>query len=106
MIRAAGPGTSVAALAFDLHDLYRREPCSQRDAHLPRALSPAAKGRRLHHANFVPGVAVAPVALMQGWAGLAAAICIALVGVALFVVAMLPYWTTEIGVTNHRFIFK
>ena len=50
--------------------------------------------------------AIAPVAMIQGWAGLAAAISIALVGVALFGVAMLPLWTTEIGVTNHRFIFK
>jgi uncharacterized membrane protein YdbT with pleckstrin-like domain len=30
----------------------------------------------------------------------------ALIGVALFLVVMVPLWTTEIGVTNQRFIYK
>ena len=50
--------------------------------------------------------AVAPITAIQGWPSFVAAGAIVLIGFILFTVAMLPLWTTEIGVTNHRFIFK
>ena len=46
--------------------------------------------------------AVAMVAQGFGWVGL----IIALVGGVLFVAVMLPIWTTEIGVTTQRLIYK
>jgi Bacterial PH domain len=51
-------------------------------------------------------VAAASLALLQGsLAALGTALALA-IGLVFFVAMMMPIWTTEIGVTNHRFIFK
>jgi hypothetical protein len=51
-------------------------------------------------------IAVGSLALVQGVPALIIAAAIAVLGLVIFVAMMTPIWTTEIGVTNHRFIFK
>jgi hypothetical protein len=51
-------------------------------------------------------IAAAAVSLAQGLPTLMAAAGVAALGIVLFVAMMMPLWTTEVGVTNHRFIFK
>ena len=50
--------------------------------------------------------AVATIALVPGVEGVEGALAIAFGGLVLFVTMMMPMWTTEIGVTSQRFIFK
>jgi uncharacterized membrane protein YdbT with pleckstrin-like domain len=52
------------------------------------------------------GVAVAWLALDQSSAALIGSAAVAVIGAGIFVAMMVPLWTTEIGVTDHRFIFK
>ena len=56
-------------------------------------------------ALFVSGAA-GFLAVGQGFAGLAVATALCLVGFGVFVSMMMPMWTTEIGVTSQRFIYK
>src|SRR5262245_55021368 len=44
--------------------------------------------------------------LLQDWPGLLGAAVASVVGIAVFGRTMMPLWATELGVTNHRFIFK
>ena len=50
--------------------------------------------------------AIAGAAAAYGWGQTEVAAGLVLAGIVLFVTIMLPLWTTEIGVTNQRFIFK
>jgi hypothetical protein len=50
--------------------------------------------------------AAAALTLASGEVALLAALGIAALGGVLFVAMMMPMWTTEIGVTNQRFIYK
>ena len=51
-------------------------------------------------------IAMASLVLVQDWPGLLGAAVVSVVGLAVFIAMMMPIWTTEIGVTNHRFILK
>jgi membrane protein YdbS with pleckstrin-like domain len=51
-------------------------------------------------------MALVCVALGNGLPALIAAAIVTVLGLVIFVAMMMPIWTTEIGVTNHRFIFK
>ena len=51
-------------------------------------------------------IAVASLVLVQDWPGLLGAAVVSVGGLAVFIAMMMPIWTTEIGVTNHRFILK
>jgi len=51
-------------------------------------------------------MALVCVALLEGAAGLTGAIGITALRLILFVAMMIGIWTTEIGVTNNRFILK
>ena len=51
-------------------------------------------------------IAVASLALAEGLPALIGASAFLALGLIIFVALMLPMWTTEIGVTNQRFIFK
>jgi membrane protein YdbS with pleckstrin-like domain len=51
-------------------------------------------------------IALASLTLVEGVPALIGAAAITVLGLVIFVAMMTPIWTTEIGVTNHRFIFK
>jgi membrane protein YdbS with pleckstrin-like domain len=51
-------------------------------------------------------IALACVVFVDGLSALTGAVAITTLGLILFVAMMIDIWTTEIGVTNHRFIFK
>ena len=51
-------------------------------------------------------VGLACLVLAQGLPALIGGVAVALLGLIVFVAMMVPIWTTEIGVTNQRFIFK
>lgn len=51
-------------------------------------------------------IAVVLLALLQGLPALLGSAAVAVLGLTIFVAMMMPIWTTEIGVTNQRFIFK
>jgi uncharacterized membrane protein YdbT with pleckstrin-like domain len=51
-------------------------------------------------------MAVASLILAEGLAALIGASALTVLGLVLFAGIMMPMWTTEIGVTNQRFIFK
>ena len=51
-------------------------------------------------------IALGALLLVQDLAGLLGAAVIAFVGLSVFLAVMIPMWTTEIGVTSHRFIHK
>jgi hypothetical protein len=52
------------------------------------------------------GLAVACLRLLEGSMALAGAATLLLFGIASFVATMMPLWTTEVGVTSQRFIYK
>ena len=51
-------------------------------------------------------IAVASLMLAEGLPALIGASALVALGLIIFVALMMPMWTTEIGVTNQRFIFK
>ena len=51
-------------------------------------------------------IAVASLALIEGLPGLTGAAVASVLGLLIFVAMIMPFWTTEIGVTNQRFISK
>ena len=51
-------------------------------------------------------LAIVPARLLEGTPAIIGAVVLAVAGLVVFVRMMLPIWTSEIGVTNHRFIYK
>lgn len=52
------------------------------------------------------GFALMCLAVASGWSALTAAAIMVALGFAMFSAIMMPIWTTEIGVTSHRLIYK
>jgi Bacterial PH domain len=55
---------------------------------------------------FFGAVTIGILWMVPDWMGIAGAVATGLIGLGAFVTMMLPLWTTEIGVTSQRFIFK
>lgn len=51
-------------------------------------------------------LAIVPARLLDGTPAIIGGVVLAVAGLVVFVRMMLPIWTSEIGVTNHRFIYK
>jgi uncharacterized membrane protein YdbT with pleckstrin-like domain len=84
-------------MSYIEHSLGRSEALLYR-AHFPWFYS---AGAWLVLLGFVAGATAA-----YAWGHADVALGLLLLGLGLFSAVMLPLWTTEIGVTNQRFIFK